>query len=775
MSMQFEELKSRLQPMVTADLDALYARFCRDVGTDLRAFVSHLQDQIELSVEARDTLTTLFPRKTPGDSGTLVEYLPMGDATANPPSGGGPNGEAGTGGFTIMGTLGTGAMGEVYLAKDEDLHRVVAFKQMTTAIVDQPVLSSRFRSEVQITAQLEHPNIVPVYSMELTADGRTAYTMKRIQGKTLEELFDETRDLYESGKPIDEEHDVGTMLDHFVKVCDAIAYANARGVVHRDLKPANIMVGTYSQVYVMDWGIARQMEKSSATQPITLDTIAVDEGDLILGTPEYMSPEQADGRHDDLSSLSDEYALGLILFELVSLRKAVTGKTAIRIVLRQQDGEKDPLKHISSKVKIPPGIAAIIHKATAHKPENRYGSISQFAEDIRRFQRGEELMVQPDSLSQKAWRWFSHHKQLTVFMISLALMGLLSLTLGTFMYNQLSLEAARLHEEQLSGLLTNMGRQASLIDGQFLKYEGLLAVVAAGAEENLTRATLATDQPYYLVSSFESADSAPPDAETSKRYGFELSFDHPAFLVPKEVSAASVQADLRRLRPMSVYYRSTLLRSHSEEAATYTPNRARRLMGEVGTPVAKVYVGLTNGLFNVYPGHGGFPRTFEPRQRPWYKLAEGTHGPQWGAPHADVAGLGLILPCATALHNREGEPLGVVGLDVTFDFIIDKLLEPEDFPAGSEAFLLDDKGRIVVRSSKKGAEVRSVVTARTLRMPSFPVSEVVQAVSALRSGYVEGTGDSGTELVLYNRLHSLGWYYVVKGPEDSLLAWQEGE
>ena len=771
--MQFEELKSRLQPLVTADLDALYAQFSRDVGTDLRAFVAHLQARLDLTDRARDTITTLFPRDAGGDRGTLVEYLPMGSSGGTLP----PIREerSSTGGFKMMGTLGVGAMGEVYLAQDRDLHRIVAFKQMTAGIVDQPVLSSRFRSEVQITAQLEHPNIVPVYSLELTDDGRTAYTMKRIQGKTLEELMDETRELYKQGKRIDEEHELDTMLDHFTKVCDAVAYANARGVVHRDLKPANIMVGTYSQVYVMDWGIARQMHEPDVTQPITLDTSAVDEGDLILGTPEYMSPEQADGRHDDLNSHSDQYALGLILFELASLRKAVTGKTAIRIVLRQQDGEKDPLKHLSSKVKIPGGVAAIIHKSTALKPEDRYESISQFAEDIRRFQRQEELLAQPDSFGQKVWRWLGHHKQLTVFVVSMMLMSLLTLTLGTFMYNQLSLEAARLHEEQLSGLLTNMGRQASLIDGQFLKYEGLLAVVGAGAEENLTRPTMGVTTPFYRAESFGPPATSPPDIQMSKRYGFEVSFEHPTFVVPDDVSLGSVELEIRRLQPMASYYRSTLLRSHDEEAAFYTPNRARRLMGDVGTPVAKVYVGLTSGLFNVYPGHGGFPKSFDPRQRPWYHLAHKTHGPKWGAPHADVAGLGLILPCAMALYDDDGVELGVVGLDVTFDFIIDKLLKPEDFPQGSEAFLLDDKGRIMVRSSKRGAEVRSGVTARTLRMPEFPVKAVVDSVGALRSGYEENLGGNGDDLVLYNRLHSLGWYYVVMGPEASLLAWQEGD
>ena len=261
-------------------------------------------------------------------------------------------------------------MGKVHLALDTSLNRRVAFKQITAEIAAEPTMASKFAVEAQITAQLDHPNIVPVYALEQAPDGMAAYTMKLIKGQTLEDLIDSAKGVYEKQQEPGDGLDLNALLEHFLKCCDALAYAHARGCIHRDLKPENIMVGSFNEIFIMDWGIAKVFAPD-CDDPVNVGA-TMDEGDLIIGTPQYMSPEQANAENTSLDAKSDQYAMGLILYELVGLQPAVTGKTAIKIVMRQQDAEKNPLQHISPNVKIAPELRAIIEKATQKDKNLRY-------------------------------------------------------------------------------------------------------------------------------------------------------------------------------------------------------------------------------------------------------------------------------------------------------------------------------------------------------------------------------------------------------------------
>jgi serine/threonine-protein kinase len=668
--------------------------------------------------------------------------------------------------YEFIGTVGEGAMGKVHLALDTSLNRKVAFKQITAEIAAEPTMASKFASEAQITAQLDHPNIVPVYALEQAPDGMPAYTMKLIKGETVENLIERAKNAYEQKGSLGQDLELNALLEHFLKCCDALAYAHSRGCIHRDLKPENIMVGAFNEIYIMDWGIS-MVFSTDVDDPVTVGA-AMDEGELIIGTPQYMSPEQANGENNDLDDKSDQYAMGLILYELVGLQPAVTGKTAIKIVMRQQDAEKNPLTHISPKVMIAPELRAIIAKATHKDKQHRYPSVAELAEDIRRFRRGEAVIAKKDTLWQALLRWVSNHRELTLMAVvsTFFVSGLLIVFL--VVGYQLRLQAQQVREGQVSNLLTTVGRQASLIDGQFLKYEGLLSVIAATATEMLERAPIDYSTPVYNNEGFADPKNHPKDLEASARYNMPISLASPVFLKPPK-PGAGINTSIRKLLPLQRQYYQVLLRSLKEDAASYTPKRARRAIEKAA--LSWIYVGLEDGLQSSFPGHGGFPQNFDPRERPWYTLAKGTRGPMWGAPHADIGGMGLTLSCATSLYDSKNRFLGVAGIDVTFDYIIEELLEIEKLAAvpGIESFLLDKEAHIVVRSSKKGKKV-SGSSGRELRMPKFMLPEVVEAVDALESSYVEVERDGKTQMAVYSRMHSLGWYYVVLGEADDLLS-----
>jgi serine/threonine protein kinase len=415
-----------------------------------------------------------------------------GDATAAPAGGSVPGTDvSGVVGvpppnvrYVLETIAGKGGMGTVHVARDVELLRKVALKELSHEVAHDRSARSRFVREVQVTAQLDHPHIVPVYSLEVASGGRPAYAMKLVEGQTLGQLITDTRAAYEKKEPLDDDHALPARLEHFLKVCDALAYAHERGVVHRDLKPANLMIGRHNEVYVMDWGICRLMTQPTEPEPapapahgktaaaanpaktgsITRAAVSLEASHgetaygAIVGTPLYMSPEQAHGRHDQLDAKSDQCALGLILFELVALKRALGGKTLAEVLTQASAGTRAPLVHAFGDP-IPGELAAIVTKASAAAPADRYESVAALADDLRRFLRGDAVLARPDSAWQRAVRSIGHHRQAAALtLLGLIIAGLAGAA-GLLWRHERALEAQSRREHQIERLLADVGEQ----------------------------------------------------------------------------------------------------------------------------------------------------------------------------------------------------------------------------------------------------------------------------------------------------------------------------
>ena len=295
--------------------------------------------------------------------------------------------------YQLLERVARGGMGVVYAALDEMLGRRVALK-----VLDVPSaggdLARRLNREARVLARLEHPGIVPVHDVGTLADGRVFYAMKFVEGQRLDKHIEAVTSLPDR-------------LRLFLRICDAVAFAHARGVLHRDLKPGNVMVGAFGEVLVMDWGLAKILREQSAEVPeedpeatilhtpeasdglvVATEATQVTGQGTVLGTPGYMSPQQACGDVAHVDERSDVFSLGAVL-RFLSTPPATT--------------------HSHLRWRRDKALEAICTKATENEPANRYASVSDLSADVSRYLDGLPVSARKETIFDKAARLYRRH------------------------------------------------------------------------------------------------------------------------------------------------------------------------------------------------------------------------------------------------------------------------------------------------------------------------------------------------------------------------------
>lgn len=387
--------------------------------------------------------------------------------------------------------IGVGGQGTVVLVRDVDLDREVAVKHVRQRSNWRPDAGEQLQQEARIAGNLEHPGVVPIYGFGHDAQGQPYYAMRYVpKERTFEDVI---REIHQEKDTAARDTRIKKALQKFVTICRTIAYAHRKGVVHGDIKPANVVVGNFGEVFVVDWGLARDDSVEAATDA-TDDSSGAKPGQL-SGTLGYMSPERASGA--DISELSDVYSLGATLYQILTDELPYDGESVPEILVKVQAGKFKPPREINPAV--PRALDAVCLKAMAEDPQSRYENSGALADDIESWLYDRPITAWPAPWYERARLWTKRHPRIASSAAAALLVGVVTLSIASVMLNAARERVIAANEELATSLHRNQFLHAASVSREGDANEAAAILDATdpsrrGVESNYVRRLLGNPQ-----------------------------------------------------------------------------------------------------------------------------------------------------------------------------------------------------------------------------------------------------------------------------------------
>ncbi len=446
-------LKQRLGVPVTSEWKATIAQWFRDPSQSLESLLRGKQLIDEPTARLLASLAEGSPAGSPEGSGSAVDVDADADATqylTDPQNQRVVIPDTSSGAVIRYHKLrdhARGGLGQVFVALDDELNRQVALKQIQQRFAGDEDARQRFLLEAEITGGLEHPGVVPVYGLGVYDDGQPYYAMRFIRGESLDQAIKSFHHRYPSSQSTsaaapERMLELRKLLGRIIDVCQAIAYAHSRGVLHRDIKPDNIMLGKFGETLVVDWGLAKVADQEEiASSPTDEPRLIPASGSgttptrmgSVIGTPAFMSPEQAAGRLQELDGRSDVFSLGASLYCLLVGKPPLDSRDPqgqplpmSELLQRVQDGRFTPPRSVDPS--IPKPLAAICQRAMETLPERRYADPLELAEDLERWMADEPVTSYRETWWERGRRWVKRHQSWAAAIASVVALSVVGLS-----------------------------------------------------------------------------------------------------------------------------------------------------------------------------------------------------------------------------------------------------------------------------------------------------------------------------------------------------------
>lgn len=640
--------------------------------------------------------------------------------------------------FEFKKEIAVGGQGTILTAFDKNFQRIVAIKSLNPDLKENESARKTFLKEAMMTAQLEHPSIIPIHGLFSDKDNGLHLAMKLVKGKTLKAYLKVLASQYRIMKKKEirrsENYLFPQKMELFLKICSAVSFMHKKNIIHRDLKPENIMIGDFNETYIMDLGIA--VYNNTGLKDSTL-----------AGTPQYLAPEIVSG--DSYDHRSDIYLLGLILYELICLRRAYPQKDLEDAIAHARAGIIQPVKHAFG-ADINREMRYIIEKAVKRNPDERYQSAEELANDIRAHITSQPVKANPHKILSFLRNFLIRRYRLliglflTVFLLFFAALG--------YIYHQNAMEAEKRNQAtQITSIVMSEGVQkVAAINDIIRKYENLLCQIMEEASIRLSADLLLKKS----ENVFYTPKNPPENLVFSKTYGTKVNMNHLINIFAEKSDLLKIEAE--KIAPMKRSFFRVICDSRGYRASASDSEIKYQLVHQKCAPFQKVYLGLRSGLYVCYP-YTVFEETYDPRKRPWYDFAVAAEGKEsaWTRPYLDASSGDMVITCTNKILAPEtGKFLGVCAVDISVNALAETLRKNLKYdPNRFGVYLLDKDGTIIL-DVDTGKHNKNKLDRK------FPHKQSFKRFLSADCGQFVIDENGRDILYFFMKIPSLNWIYV---------------